>query len=143
MVSIMKKIIVLTFGTFDLFHLGHERYLQEAKKHGDLLYVVVARDTTVKVIKGRSPIDNEEQRLKTVKDLPYVDAAYLGSEGDKYAIVEELKLDVLCFGYDQTAFIENIKDTLARRGLYPKIFKFTEGYNINKYKTSKIREQKE
>lgn len=43
--------VVLTFGTFDIFHPGHEYYLREAKKHGDKLVTVIARDQTVKNVK--------------------------------------------------------------------------------------------
>ena len=42
---------VLTFGTFDIFHPGHLHYLKEAKKHGNCLIVIIARDTTVQRIK--------------------------------------------------------------------------------------------
>jgi len=50
----MKKLVkVLAFGTFDILHPGHEFYLKEAKKHGDILDVVVARDSTVEKIKGK------------------------------------------------------------------------------------------
>ncbi|MCD4694128.1 adenylyltransferase/cytidyltransferase family protein, partial [bacterium] len=50
---------VMCFGTFDNLHLGHLFYLKEAKKFGDYLVVVIARDNNVKKIKGRCPREDE------------------------------------------------------------------------------------
>jgi FAD synthetase len=47
----MKKKVVMTFGTFDMFHPGHRYYLSEARKEGDVLVVIVARDITVEKLK--------------------------------------------------------------------------------------------
>jgi len=47
----MKKKVVMTFGTFDMFHPGHRYYLSEARKYGDILIVVVALDATVERLK--------------------------------------------------------------------------------------------
>ena len=80
---------VLAFGTFDIFHKGHEFYLREARKHGNTLNVVVARDSTVKQIKGKFPLNNESKRLAKIKSLDYVNNALLGHEDDKYKIIEE------------------------------------------------------
>jgi len=63
----MKKTLV--FGTFDILHPGHEYFLKEAKRHGDQLVVVVARDLTVKQVKKLMPDNNELERLKIVKKL--------------------------------------------------------------------------
>ena len=65
----MKKIMV--FGTFDVLHKGHINFFKQAKKHGDHLLVVVARDKTVSLIKGIKPHYDEKERLKSVKK--YVD----------------------------------------------------------------------
>ena len=73
----MKK--ALAFGTFDIFHKGHEFYLKQAGKYGKL-YVIVARDSTVKKVKGKYPLNNEKKRLKVIQDLDYVDKAYLGKD---------------------------------------------------------------
>lgn len=130
---------VLAFGTFDIFHPGHEHYLQEAGRLGDELYVVVARDETVQKVKGRLPHNNEERRLENIRSLPYVAFATLGYPGDKYRIIEELKPDILAIGYDQTSFVEGLAEKLAARGLNPKIVRFTRGHEPEKYKSSKMR----
>ncbi|KON33908.1 FAD synthase, partial [miscellaneous Crenarchaeota group-1 archaeon SG8-32-1] len=70
-------------GTFDLLHLGHVRFLEEAKKAGGKtaeLIVIVARDNTVKVRKGKKPIMPEDQRRALVESLKVVDEAILGWE---------------------------------------------------------------
>ena len=133
----MKKVLV--FGTFDLFHPGHDFFLKKAKEYGDILEVVVARDETVKEIKKEYPLNDEIKRFENVKELDYVDNVYFGSEGeDKYKIIEELKPDVICLGYDQYSFTEGLKEILNERGLNPKIVKI-RGFKINEYKSSIIR----
>ncbi|MDP3916893.1 MAG: adenylyltransferase/cytidyltransferase family protein [Nanoarchaeota archaeon] len=133
----MKK--VLTFGTFDVLHLGHEHYLKEAKKHGSMLYVVVARDKTVYEVKGKKPLNDEAKRLDNIKSLKYVDGAYLGYEDDKYRIIEEINPDVIVFGYDQNAFTKNIKDILSKRGLNIEMIRLPNGLKPDVYKSSKLR----
>ena len=129
---------VLTFGTFDIFHKGHEFYLKKARKNGNTLNVVVARDSTVKQIKGKYPLNNELKRLAKIQNLEYVDKAFLGYEEDKYKIIEELKPDVICIGYDQNSFTDNLEAILRDRGLTPKIIKFEKGFKPKLYKTSKL-----
>ena len=133
----MKK--VLAFGTFDIFHKGHEFYLKEARKNGNTLNVVVARDSTVRQIKGKYPLNNELKRLAIIQNLDYVDNAFLGYEEDKYKIIEELKPDIICIGYDQNSFTDNLKITLKKRGLNPKIIKFKKTFKPELYKTSKLK----
>ena len=80
----MKK--VMATGTFDLLHPGHGVYLNEAKKLGgknSKLYVVVARDSTVKKRK-RNPIIPEKQRLELISMLKPIDKAYLGNENGDF-----------------------------------------------------------
>lgn len=133
----MKKVLV--FGTFDIFHKGHESFLKEAKNYGEVLNVVVARDLTVRKVKGRDPLNNEEKRLNVIQSLDYVDKAYLGRKGDKYEIIEELKPDIICLGYDQDSFTKNLNEELSKRGLNVKIIKIEKSFNPEKYKSSKLR----
>ena len=134
-----EKITVLVFGTFDLLHPGHEWLLQEAKELGDELVVVVARDETVVQVKGRKPHHNEQERIDALRAVPVVDRVMLGHVGDKYAIIEEIKPDVICLGYDQTSFVDSLAQELASRGLNPKIVRFTQGFETHKHKTSRLR----
>ena len=93
---------VLSCGTFDHFHPGHESFLQQAAALGTELYVVVARDDNVERLKGRRPDHNEEQRLSTLADLPYVTDVRLGYPGKNLLrVVEEIAPDIIALGYDQ------------------------------------------
>lgn len=94
---------VLAFGTFDKFHEGHQWFLQEAKKHGQRLVVVVARDHNVQLVKGRLPKYNEQARLATVQGFSAVNEAKLGLEdySKKDTIIATVNPDIICLGYDQ------------------------------------------
>jgi FAD synthetase len=131
----MKKAVV--FGTFDIFHPGHEYFLKQAKKHCDELVVVIARDSTVKQVKGKLPVNNENKRLKLIKSLHYVNKAMLGSESeDKYCVIEQVMPDIICLGYDQKAFVENLQEELKKRGLKAGILRI-DSYKPELYKSSK------
>ncbi|MFQ5909760.1 MAG: adenylyltransferase/cytidyltransferase family protein [Thermoplasmata archaeon] len=107
---------VMASGVFDLLHTGHLHYLMEAKKLGDELVVVVARDSTVRREK-HEPITPESVRRELVDALKPVDKAVLGGEGDMFEIVEELKPDLIALGYDQEHDEEAIRAELKKRGL--------------------------
>jgi len=111
---------VMATGTFDLLHMGHIYYLKEAKKLGDTLVVVVATDSTVRKLK-HEPITPQEIRLSLIKELKIVDEAYLGHEDDIYAIVEEIKPDIIALGYDQIHDETAIQNELKKRKLQAKI----------------------
>ncbi len=132
----------MCFGTFDGLHAGHEEYFRQAKEHGDELFVVVARDTTVVDVKGDLPERNEQDRLTVVAEHPLVDEARLGYPDDKYRIIEEVRPDVLCLGYDQEAFTDNLDLELARRGLSLTITR-CESHMPEVYKSSLLRGMRE
>jgi len=116
---------VMATGTFDLLHMGHIYYLKEAKKFGDTLVVVVAKDSTVRKLK-HEPITPEEIRLNLIKELTVVDEVYLGYEDDMYAIVEEIQPDIIAIGYDQIHNENNIKSELKKRKLDAKVVRLSE-----------------
>jgi FAD synthetase len=120
-----KMVKVMATGTFDLLHMGHIYFLKEAKKLGDMLCVVVATDATVRKFK-HEPINPEEIRLSLINELAVVDKAYLGSEDDMYAIVEEVKPDIIALGYDQIHDENNIKKELLKRNLSAKVVRLSE-----------------
>jgi len=110
----MKKRVVAT-GTFDIIHPGHITFLREAKKMGDELVVIVARERNVK--HKPKPVIPEEQRRRVVEAIKYVDEAILGDENDIFRPIEELKPDVIVLGHDQH-FDENwLEEELRKRGL--------------------------
>ncbi len=112
-------------GTFDLLHMGHIYYLKEAKKLGDCLVVVVATDATVRKLK-HDPITPQEIRVNLIKELKVVDEAYLGHEKDIYAIVEEIKPDIIALGFDQIHDVTTIKNELKKRKLNVKVIRLSK-----------------
>jgi FAD synthetase len=108
---------VMASGVFDIIHLGHLHYLEESKRLGDELVVVVATDSTVRRRK-HEPITPESMRLELVSALKPVDMAVLGKEsGDMFKVVEELKPDVITIGYDQPFEPVELEKELLGRGL--------------------------
>lgn len=114
----------MAFGTFSLIHPGHVHYLTEAKKLADELIVVVARDSTVKRVKKKCVVP-EEQRKMVVEALKPVDKAILGDEESKYKVIEKYKPDVVVLGPDQEEDTERLKYELSKRGLNPKIVRIS------------------
>ncbi len=114
------KVTVMATGVFDILHLGHVHYLQEARKLGDRLVVVVANDNTVRQFK-HEPITCQEMRLDLIKALRVVDEAYLGHEGDPYRIVRELHPEIIALGYDQHHDAEKIRQKTGAMGLRTKV----------------------
>lgn len=108
-----KKPVVIASGVFDLLHLGHVRFLEEAKKAGGKnakLIVVIARDATVEKTKGKKPIMSEDQRRTLVESLKVVDEAVLGYESlDIGEVIEKIKPDVIALGYDQSEMETEVK----------------------------------
>ena len=96
-----NKIIVTTNGVFDILHLGHIKYLQEAKKLGDVLIVAINSDSSVKQIKGpERPINNEQSRAEVLAALTFVDYAIIFNETDPVNILSEIKPDIHVKGGD-------------------------------------------
>ena len=121
---------VVATGTFDLLHPGHIYYLEESKKLGDELWVIVARDMNVKH-KPR-PIIPEEQRLAMIASLRPVDHAILGDKTDMFRPIEEIRPAVITIGFNQLFDEEKLRSQLAARNLHPKIVR------IEKYADSEL-----
>lgn len=95
------KKIVFTNGCFDLLHYGHIKYLEDAKRKGDILAVAVNSDTSVKRIKGGGrPIVNQNDRLRIIAALENVDYVVLFNESTPLKAIKLLKPDVLVKGAD-------------------------------------------
>ncbi|MFH0853683.1 MAG: adenylyltransferase/cytidyltransferase family protein [bacterium] len=133
-----RKKIVLAFGTFDYVHPGHKYYLEQARKLGEALVVVVARDSTVKEAKRAFPIRDEETRLTAVKRLRPVTRATLGSESDYYRVLDIYRPEVIALGYDQKFLTRNLKRELKRRRLRTNIVRI-DAYKPEQFKSSIIR----
>jgi FAD synthetase len=133
--------VVLASGTFDLLHLGHVRFLEEAKKTGGKgakLIVIVARDSTVEKRKGSKPVIPEDQRRALVESLKVVDEAILGyEEFDIGRAIEEIKPDVIAIGYDShiTGIEQAVRKYVAENKLNIKIVKIGK-FGINQLASS-------
>jgi FAD synthetase len=114
-----KKTIVLASGVFDLLHLGHVKFLEEAKRAGGEnaeLVVIIARDSTVEKTKGKKPIMSEEQRCALVESLKVVDRAVLGYKSlDIGEVIENIKPDVIALGYDQEEMQREVQNYVEDR----------------------------
>ncbi len=121
---------VVATGTFDLLHPGHIYYLEESKKLGDELWVIVARDMNVKH-KPR-PIIPEDQRLAMIASLRPVDHAILGDKTDMFRPIEEIRPAVITIGFNQLFDEEKLRIQLTTRNLTPEIVR------IGKYADSEL-----
>ena len=91
--------IAFTNGCFDILHVGHVRYLREARKRGDLLILALNSDVSVRAIKGeRRPLLPEQERAEVVASLETVDYVTLFDETTPLRLIEYLRPDVLVKG---------------------------------------------
>lgn len=96
-----NKKIVFTNGCFDLLHVGHVRYLQEAKRLGDLLVVGINSDASVRRLKGPTrPVQLEEDRAEILAALGCVDFAVVFAEDTPEKLIHLVKPDILVKGGD-------------------------------------------
>ena len=118
---------VLASGVFDLLHYGHIRFLEEAKRQGgpdSRLMVIIARDETVKRMKGKAPIIPEDQRRALVEALNVVDEALLGyEEMNLEAVMEKIKPDIIAVGHDQDDIERQTRRIVEEQGLNLRVVK--------------------
>mgnify|MGYP005990438459 CR=1 FL=1 len=92
---------IITFGTFDVFHIGHVNILERAKQEGDYLVVGVSSDALNFSKKQRYPVYNQEQRLKIVESLRFVDEVFVEESLElKANYIQAYRADVLVMGDD-------------------------------------------
>ena len=92
---------VITFGTFDVFHIGHINILERARKQGDCLVVGVSSDQLNLEKKQRYPVYPQDQRIRILKSLRFVDEVFIEESLDlKAQYIEQYKADVLVMGDD-------------------------------------------
>ncbi len=140
-----KRKIVLASGTFDLLHLGHVKYLEEAKRTGGSeaeLIVIVARDSTVEKRRGTRPIIPENQRRALVDSLKVVDEAILGYEDlDVAKVVEKIKPDVIALGYDRGDIEQTVRNHVKEKGLMIKVVRISKFEEEELNSSSKIKQR--
>ena len=109
--------IVFTNGVFDILHPGHVRYLQAARRHGDLLIVGVNSDASVRRNKGPlRPINSENERAEVLAALACVDAVSDFDDDTPAAIIRRVEPDILVKGADWPSDQIVGRDTVEARG---------------------------
>ena len=108
----------MVFGVFDRLHPGHVSFLEQAAAMGDELIVVLARDTSVRELKHKTPHHNERERMRAVRKIAGVHRVVLGDKKlGSYAVVQEHNPDIICLGYDQHGLGEDLTKRMRERKL--------------------------
>lgn len=129
----LGKKIIFTNGCFDLLHVGHVRYLQEARSLGDLLVVGVNSDQSVKILKGPSrPIQNENDRAEILAALGCVDFTVIFNEETPLELIKKVLPNILVKGGDWK--IETIvgADIVMENGGQVMSLQFVDGKSTTK-----------
>jgi D-beta-D-heptose 7-phosphate kinase/D-beta-D-heptose 1-phosphate adenosyltransferase len=112
-----RGVVVFTNGVFDLVHPGHVRYLQAARRLGDVLVVGVNSDRSVRALKGPSrPVNPERERVEILCALACVDAAVIFDEDTPLALITRFQPDVLVKGADWAADAIVGREVVEARG---------------------------
>lgn len=102
---------VVTFGTFDVFHIGHLNILKRAADHGDLLFVGVSSDRLNIQKKGRAPVYPETERLEIVRNIKHVTDVFVEDSLElKADYLRDHKADVLVMGDDWAGKFDHFSD---------------------------------
>lgn len=131
LVEILKsqnKKVVFTNGCFDILHVGHLRYLNEAKKQGDVLIIGVNSDASVKRLKGETrPINNQFDRAEMLSGLKSVDYTVIFEEDTPEELIAILKPSIHVKGGDYKK--EDLPETkiVESYGGEVRILSFVEG----------------
>ncbi|PLX99362.1 MAG: bifunctional heptose 7-phosphate kinase/heptose 1-phosphate adenyltransferase [Desulfuromonas sp.] len=120
--------IVFTNGCFDLLHVGHVKYLQKARKLGDLLVLGLNSDESIRRLKGKNrPLICEDERAHILAALDCIDHVVLFSEDTPYELIAAIKPDILAKGEDYA--VEDVvgRDVVESYGGRVELVTFEEG----------------
>ncbi|MFZ3012009.1 MAG: adenylyltransferase/cytidyltransferase family protein [Minisyncoccia bacterium] len=131
---------IMVFGTFDGLHQGHLNFFKQAKNLAPdpFLIVSIARDKNVLKIKGKYPDKNEKQRKILVKKCSLVDKVVLAGMEDHISHIVKMRPRIIALGYDQKAYVKNLKKYLKNRGISVRIVRL-KPYKENIYKNHLLR----
>ncbi len=131
----------MVFGTFDYLHAGHENLFIQARELGNEIVAIIARDKTVRNIKGEIPDHDEKERLENLKNTGWAEFVVLGNPKDKTKVIKEYRPDIIALGYDQFAFTYRLEKFLMEISLDAKIVRL-KPYRPDMYKSSIIKKKK-
>ncbi len=122
------KTIVFTNGCFDILHVGHKRYLEQASIMGDIFVIGVNSDASVRRLKGPTrPVNPEQDRMEILSALSFVDYVVLFDEDTPYELIKKIQPDVLVKGGDYKPDEVVGKDIVEARGGRLELISFVEG----------------
>ena len=122
------KTIVFTNGCFDILHVGHKRYLEQASALGDIFVIGVNSDASVRKLKGDGrPVNSEQDRLELVSAFGFVDYVVLFDEDTPYNLIKMLQPDVLVKGGDYSINEIVGKEIVEARGGRVEVLQYVEG----------------
>lgn len=102
---------IITFGTFDVFHVGHLRILERARAYGDSLVVGVSTDRLNMAKKGRAPVYDQQERIEIISALRCVDSTFLEDSLElKREYILNQRADVLVMGNDWEGKFDDLND---------------------------------
>ncbi len=112
----------MVFGTFDGVHKGHLNFFKQAKKIAprSFLIVSIARDKNVFKIKGELPEQDEKRRMVLVKKNKMIDKVVLSGVKNHLPHIIKERPDIIALGYDQKAYVKNLRKELKNKGLLVK-----------------------
>jgi len=118
---IMHNKTVVIFGVFDGIHEGHLALIKEARKQGNHLVAIVARDEMVQRLKGKIPKYNEIDRINSLLEVEDIDLVRLGDPHiETYNTLKEINPDIIYLGYDQQDLFNNLNKVI-KKGILKKI----------------------
>ena len=122
------KKIVFTNGCFDILHVGHIQYLEQAADLGDVLVVGLNSDRSVRALKGADrPINSENDRAKMLASLGCVDYVVIFDEDTPYELIRKIQPDILVKGGDYSVDEVVGRDVVEDKGGEVRILPFVEG----------------
>lgn len=130
---------VMCFGTFDIIHPGHIRFLEAAARLGDELIVVVSRDARRATLSGKLPVHTQKERLEVLNALKVVWKAVPGTQTDILATIRKFKPQIIALGHDQVYGIDVLEHWMTRQKNPPQIVRLP-AFKRSRYSTSRIKE---
>ncbi|MFA5932273.1 MAG: adenylyltransferase/cytidyltransferase family protein [Candidatus Paceibacterota bacterium] len=120
-----KLVKIMVFGTFDGLHEGHINFFKQAKNFikNSFLIASIARDKNVLRIKGVYPDKNERERMILVKKCKLIDKVVLSGLRSHLPHIVKIHPDIIALGYDQKAYVKNLKKDLKNNGIWVKVIR--------------------
>lgn len=139
----MKKTRIMVFGTFDGLHKGHINFFKQAKgfMKNSFLIVSIARDKNVIKIKNKKPELSEKERFDLIKKSKFVDKVVLAGKSKYLPHILKEKPDIIALGYDQRAYVKDLKNNLKNKDIPIKIVRM-KPYKEKIYKNRLLKKKR-